>query len=137
MSSAMSLLMLPLKGSPQISRTEVLRSQRSSLHGDLLLHAGRVAAGVGPAKSPGGRPGGNVSQHSSAVQGGAKCTLRATEAPGGGKSRRRTMGGRPLGLGSASGAVGSLQGFSQRVDTLSVLSLICRVIWCRDYWRMV
>ncbi len=40
--------------------------------------------------------------------------------PGGGKSRKRTAaGGRPLTLGCAGGAVGSVQGLSQRVETLT------------------
>jgi hypothetical protein len=37
------------------------------------------------------------------------------------------MGGQPLALGCAGGALGSLQGFSRSVNTLSVLLPICRV----------
>jgi hypothetical protein len=45
------------------------------------------------------------------------------EAPGGGKSRKRTAaGGRPRALGNAGGAAGSVHGLSLRVDTLSNLS---------------
>ncbi len=40
-----------------------------------------------------------------------------------------TMGGPPLGLGCAGGAVGMLQSFSRRIDTMFILSPICRVKW--------
>jgi hypothetical protein len=43
------------------------------------------------------------------------------------KSRKQSTSGQPLCLGSAGGAMGWLQAFSWRVDTLSVLSPICRV----------
>jgi hypothetical protein len=52
---------------------------------------------------------------------------------GGGKSRKQTAaGGRPRTLGCAGGAVGSEQGLSLRVDTLSSLSLMFSVKWCRE-----
>jgi hypothetical protein len=40
-------------------------------------------------------------------------------------------------LGCTGGAVGLLQGFNWSVDTLSVLSLICRVKWSRHRCRTV
>jgi hypothetical protein len=86
--------------------------------------AGRAPDGVS-------RPGVSISWRGSAVFGGAKCTLQAAVSHGGGKSLKRTAGGWPLGQGSAGEAVGSLQAFSRRVDTLSVLSPICRVKGCR------
>ncbi len=119
----------PPQGSPQTSRPEDTRSQRSSLRGARRLRAGRVCVGTaaGRAKPPGGWPGGNVSRRGSAGPGAANCTRRGAATPGGGWSQKRTVGGRPVGLGSAGAAVWSLQGFSRRVDTLSVLSPICRV----------
>jgi hypothetical protein len=44
----MSLLLLPLQVSPQISRPNVWRPQRSSLFGDRRSQVGRAAVGVGP-----------------------------------------------------------------------------------------
>ncbi len=83
----------------------------------------RTAAGR--AKTPDGVPGENGSRRSFAGCCGAKCSRRAAEAPGGGKSRKRTAaGGRPRTLGSAGSAVGLVQGLSQRVDTLSTLSTL-------------
>ncbi len=41
-------------------------------------------------------------------------------------------GQRPRTLGSTGGAVGSVQGLSRRVDTLSSLSLMLSVKWCRE-----
>jgi hypothetical protein len=65
----------------------------------------------GRAKTPGGVPGENGSRCGSAGRCGAKHTLRAATAPGGGKSRKRTAaGGRPQTLGSAVGAVRLVQG---------------------------
>ncbi len=58
---------------------------------------------------------------------GAKCTQRAVVNPCGGKSPKLTAGGWPLACGFAGGSVGLLQGFSQSVNTLSTLSLICWV----------
>jgi hypothetical protein len=117
--------------SPQTSRPEVMRSQRSSLSGARRLCAGRVATGVGTAagraKPPGGLPGGNVSRHGSVALGRVKCTLRAVRVPGGEKFRKQTPGGRPRGRGSTGGAVWLLQAFNRRVDTLSILFPICRV----------
>ena len=94
----------PPQYSPQTSKPELMRSQRFP---------------------PGGLPGGNVSRHGSAALGGGggKCTQRAVRVPGGGKSWKLML----CGQGSAGAAVGSLQAFNRRVDTLSVLSLICRV----------
>ncbi len=43
------------------------------------------------------------------MSGGAKCTLEAVVTLGGGKSQKRTTGGRALGLGSAGGAVTALR----------------------------
>jgi len=136
----------PLQYSPQTSRPEVERSQRSSFSGARRWRAGRGGGGgctagvettAGRAKPPGGWPGGNGSLVVSAEMSGAKCTLRLVRAPGGGKSRKRTPGGRPRGRGNAGGAEGSLQAFRRRVETLSVLVPICRVKWCRDRLRTV
>ena len=93
-------------GLPPDLEPEVMTSQRSSLWGAWLRHAGWAVAGVGTvtgrAKPRGGLPGGNVSQGCSAALGGwvAKCTLRAAWTPGGRKSLKRTPGGRPRGRGS-------------------------------------
>jgi hypothetical protein len=85
------------------------------------------------AKTPGGVPGENGSRRRSAGCSGAKCTRRAAAVPGGGKSRKRTAaGGRPRTLCSAGGTVGSVQGLSLRVDTLSTLSPMRSVKWCRE-----
>ncbi len=50
---------------------------------------------------------------------------RAAVSHDAGKSQMRIAGGWPIGQASVSGAMGSLQTFSRRVDTLSVLSPIC------------
>jgi hypothetical protein len=84
-------------------------------------------------KTPGGVPGENSSRRGSAGCCGAKCTQHAAAAPGGGKSRKRmAAGGRPRALESAGGAAGSVQGLSRRVDTLSSLSPMRSVKWCRE-----
>ncbi len=89
---------------------------------------------AGRAKTLGSEPRENGSQRGSAGCCGAKCTRRAAAAPGSGKSRKRTAGGgRPLILGSAGGAAGSVQGLSRRVDTLSSLSPMRSVKWCREH----
>ncbi len=91
----------------------------------------RMAAGRG--KIPGAVPGENGSRRGSAGCCGAKCARRAAPAPGGGKSRKRAVaGGRPWTLDCAGDAVGSVQGLSVRVDTLSSLSSMRSVKWCRE-----
>jgi len=45
---------------------------------------------------------------------------------------RAAAGGRPRTLGSTDGTVGSVQSLSLRVDTLSSLSLMRSVKWCRE-----
>jgi hypothetical protein len=92
-----------------------------------------VENGAGRAKTPSDVPGENGSRRGSAGCCGAKCTRLAAAAPGGGKSRKRSVaGGRPRTLGCAGTAVGSVQGLSLRVDTFSSLSPMRSVKWCRE-----
>jgi hypothetical protein len=92
-----------------------------------------LTTAAGHAKTPGGWPGENGSRRGSAGCGRAKCTRRAAAAHGGGKSRkRRAVGGWPRTLGCAGGAVGSVQGLSRRVDTLSSLAPMRSVKLCRE-----
>jgi hypothetical protein len=106
-----------------------VQSVRRSCAGRAAAAAGTV---VGCATTPGGWPWENGSQCGSTICSGAKCTLRAA----GGKSGKGTAAsGWTLVLGCAGCAVDLLQGFRQRVDTLSSLSPMCRVKWCRERRR--
>jgi hypothetical protein len=82
--------------------------------GTTLLAAFGVGTAAGHVKYRGGRPGGNISWHSSYLCRWPNCTLQAAVSSGGGKSLKQTTGGQPLGMGSAGATMGLLQDFIQR-----------------------